>query len=231
MSNDSIIKKIKALRAKSSNAASTEAEMEAAIKTAAKLMAKYEIVESDLRDRGVEGIVEGCSFKHNHHRNIFIETISYQIGKYTEVKTYIRAGSFIAVGTEADVQFALYIAELTLSSCGNAWRKHRKEQFGKLKHSQREYFRKSYFAGYATSCEQMLRTMTFEREKAKREKAKNDTGTDLVVLKNALSQDYVDKMWNGVGESSALPEIDIDFKSYFVGKDEGEKLEIHNAIE
>lgn len=51
MADESILHKIRALRAKASNAASTEAEVEAAAAAITKLMMKYDIDESDLVER------------------------------------------------------------------------------------------------------------------------------------------------------------------------------------
>lgn len=94
------IAKIRALRARASDAVSSEAEAEAAARIAAKIIAEHEITEAELIERGVAGITEG---EHNRGRRTAHPALSicaFNIGQLCECRALSSRGSNIWVARD-----------------------------------------------------------------------------------------------------------------------------------
>jgi len=192
-SRDDVIARIKALRARAADAASSEAEAEAAARIAAKIIAEHEVSEAELIDRGTSGISEG---EHNGQRSRMHPTLhvcSFSIGRLSECMSLIRGGANIWVGQPEDVEFALYLCELIQGASERAYQDHRQGRFTRAPSAK---YRRSFHMGFGLGLAKRMEAMVAERESARR--AKSETGTSLVVIKNALINEYMEKTRPGI---------------------------------
>ncbi len=189
MSNESIIKKIKALRAKVSNAASTEAEVEAAAKIAAKLMLEHDIAESLLQGEGIElkATRGGTSSAFMNDLDWAIYFCTNSIGAYTETRNYKdRDGTYKYVGMSHDVEMALYLTELVTMSAKKGWLRYAATLLRDGTEKTR-FARKGFYVGFSQACAKILTEMKQEREFARAEQARTSgTGTGIVLHKSNL---------------------------------------------
>jgi hypothetical protein len=185
MSQKDLIRKIRALREKAANAASSEAETLAAAEAAAKLIAKHEITESELSEANDEGDVKAAPFE--GARKTVCPSLNAAIGgicEFCQVDAYFsfvhRGSTLMIVGLEADRLMAMYLAELIQASAQRAWRAlllQNNVQPKRAPVSARNDFKTAFGLGVG----EKLRTLAKERLSQQA-----TTGTDLVVLKSEI---------------------------------------------
>jgi hypothetical protein len=181
-----IAEKIRALRAKASDAASTEAEAMEAARLAARLLARYELTEDDVaameRDE-LETIIskgEGA-----HYETIsFVRThLSVGISKLCEVKAYQKQGNHIVfTGIPHEVEMAHYLLEMLDAAAERGWKNFRKAEGITGRNTKA---RNGYMIGFANRMKEMLKEIVDARDAARR--AASPTGTALVLVDRKAS--------------------------------------------
>lgn len=213
---EDIAEKIRALRAKASNVASTEAEAAQAAAMIAKLLAKHDMTEDDIREYQEPGTVavQGSTEGRLH------PTLRYcwqGITELTETEAYLDRNDVLQyIGMEHDVEMALYLSEIIVSASIRAL----KAGFPKASTVQRN----SFFAGFGNA----LKDKLIELAKGRRA-AKTSTGTAIVVVKNAL----VDQFKKEAGLSLAKTRSRgsrVDGAYYEAGKQVGARLNLNRPI-
>jgi hypothetical protein len=177
----SIIKRIRAMRAKASNDASSEAEAEAAAGRAAKLMAEYDLAESDLgsdqeRDEVAYATASGGKTLHPVDRGT-----AMAIAKLTETEVWQSDGRLNFAGMPMDLEMAIYLVEMLRSAAERGWMGGYADQpmTGRMAVGD---FRDGFYLAFASHVSQRIMDLAREREAARA----TSTGTDLMITKRGL---------------------------------------------
>lgn len=189
MTDQSIIEKIRNLRAKAADAAATEAEAEQAAAMAARLLAKYDINECDLQqtDSSNRGTV-GAYQTHKNSLHVTLVYCAIGIAELTETKAYKTGGRLNFVGTGPDVEMGLYLAEMIRGAADRAWKTYRINTMqGARSASDMNRRRRSFLMGFGVRLNERLKELAEER------KASRGTGTDLVVVKDEIIKSVLEQ--------------------------------------
>jgi hypothetical protein len=181
-----LIARVKALRARAGDTASSEAEAEAAARIAAKIIAEHELTEAELRERGTGGIAEGVHNDGRARLHPALERAAFEIGQLTECAALTRRGANVWVGQPADVAFAIYLCELIEGAAERAYKAHwrRVALFAPSAH-----YRQSFMAGFGTGIAHRLSALTERRKNERR--ATGASSTSLVTVKSAIIESYL----------------------------------------
>ena len=182
MANEDIINKIKALRAKVNNAASTEAEVEAAAKMVAKLMMQHDVSEDLLNDKKAPDGVHARTETMKNDIDVVIQYCWQPIEKFTETKCYRDNGAINYIGLPHDVEMALYIFELVTMSAKRGWLRHSAKMFDEGGSVRTKGARVGYYTGFGTQIAIMMLELHEERQKAR----SVSTGTAIVIRKQDI---------------------------------------------
>lgn len=177
-----ILNKIKALRAKATNEASTEAEMQEAAKLVAKLMTKHDVSEADLseterpRYRGAHANMG----KVKHDLQVCRERVAWSVQNLTGTKFWMsdRGQVINCAGVDHDVEMAVYLMEMITMTAKREWRMYSASLFDEEGITRTKDRRPSFYASFAIRASAMLDELADTRTKA--------TGTALVVSKKEI---------------------------------------------
>jgi hypothetical protein len=198
MSQQDLINKIRNLREKAANEASTEAEAIQAAEMAARLMAKHEVSETELAEAARDGLVTAEAYE-DGRKSICpaVEAALDGISAFTQTGVYISSTkrkrervwtrSAMIVGLPADREMAIYLMLLIEGAAGRAWKDHHKQyraHFSFLSSGQLSKARESFKLGFGIKITQRLIDLA-----RKRKDEQASTGTDLVVHKEAMIAD------------------------------------------
>lgn len=175
---ETIITRVKALRARASDEASSPAEVAAAAQRAAKLISKHELTEADLRDTATNGVTEGNFDSDRRTRSVALEYAAQGIGSLTECLVLWRGAEACAFGLPSDVEFALYLFELVTGAANRGW----KAYYRKLGYRPGPASRNDYMRGFGRQVTIEFCTLAADRRSAR----KATKGTSLLVMKNTL---------------------------------------------
>lgn len=218
MSNkrEEIADKIRALRAKASNVASTEAEAAQAAAMIAKLLSRYDMTEDDVRDYDDDkaGAVQGATDEKMHP---VLGACWSGICKLTETEAYKNLrGRLCFVGMEHDVEMALYLGEIITSAADRAL----KAGFPKATAHQKA----SFYAGFGAALKEKLVELAGQRQAAK-----TATGTAIVVRKDQLVRSFLSeaglKLGKGKGRSTRA-----DAAFYQAGRTVGGAMNLNRPL-
>jgi hypothetical protein len=177
---ETIIKKIRALRARAADGASTESEAAIAARIAAKLLEEHNLSLSEL-DLKAEG-VDHQGWGKDGRRAVAPEHLAAMgIAKLCGVKVWKTGNRLNILGVSHDVEAALYFLDLTRNAIRLAW----KEEKASLGYNDASYcinFKK----GVASRLGERFRDLAIEQERARA-----STGTGLVVVKDALINQWL----------------------------------------
>lgn len=182
-----IIRKIKALRARAADAASSENEAAKAAEVADRLLREHNInlSELDVRAEGVQKSVWGAG-----RRTRGPETFAAQkIGDATNCGVWVaNGGEIVYLGNPADVEVALYFTDLISNAAEACLRAYRKtENYARLSH----YFSARKIASdYRIGVCHRLGERILEQVQLERKP--QASGTGLVVVKNALIKQWLE---------------------------------------
>ncbi|MCL4065322.1 DUF2786 domain-containing protein [Pseudomonas sp. GX19020] len=183
-----IIAKVRNLRARAGDSASSEGEAAAAARIAAKIIAENQLTEAELRQRGTGGVSEATHNDGRAKKHPALDAAAAAIGLLTECTALVRRGANIWVGQPDDVAFAIYLCELIEGASERAYRAHWTRNFMS---APRPFYRQSFMTGFGHGVAQRMITLTREREADRKRAAEKKGGTDIVVLKDALVADYL----------------------------------------
>lgn len=217
MNQDDILRRIRALMAKTTDNGATEEEALAAARKVGELVDKYELDLSSISLREEVCIRKGVEVgRTNAHP---VQYTAVAISKYTDTKAWIglpnRTIHFF--GLKPDVEVAIYLTHLFRTALEREWR-----GFGaSLTHTRRH--RTSFMRGMAGRLSERLEQMKADREKAKA------TGTSLVVAKGHLVSEQFAK--SGVKLGNPKPRTRRVFaSSYKAGQAAGDRVAINPGV-
>lgn len=222
---EDVIARIRALRARAADAASSEAEAEAAARIAAKIIAENEITEAELVDRDTSGVDER---RHNQGRRTEHPALKYcacNIGRLTECRSLIRGGENIWIGQPEDVEFAIYLCELIQAASERAYARWWPRSYHRAPGAA---VRHDFLGAFGSAVGGRLAEMAAERWFARQ----RQTGTGLVVVKQALIDGYVAQTYGEVAKQrSSKMRREINFLAALAGTVEGQSLALSRPIE
>jgi hypothetical protein len=179
---DRIREKIGALLQKNKDNGASEAEANAAMSYAAKLMSEYGVTLDDIRSQNEASIdfVKKCMNEGEKNLSVFDRLVSPAIARYTDTKawndkTVRRTSRLTFFGYRVDVELAEYILEVCKRASDTEWKKFS----AKLPVGARHKARKSFLSGMAVRLSERLRELKTENVQ------KND-GRQLVVVKTEM---------------------------------------------
>lgn len=221
---DAIIKRIRALRARAADAASTEAEAEIAARKAAQLLNEHNInlSEFDVRADGVHRE----KWNSGQRTQPVAALATFGIEAACNVRMFYQGGIVSIVGAPADVEVALYYLDLVKAACERCWSTfQRSGQFralrdgGRSVHSLGFSFRK----GVAIRIGERLKAMAAESQRA----PESSTSRALVPVKDAMIQQWLhdQKIRLRSGKSTVS-----DGAGYHAGRDAGDRVSINRGL-
>lgn len=181
MTDETIIQRIRNLRAKATDAATSEAEAIACAKKAAKLLEEHDLSEADLsettHERRADSLQVNVRCDSRGKPPYLVAILTGAIADYTQTRAFLAQGGVLVYGTEADTEMAAYLIEMTLYAHDQAWIKFRTEAAwipGQSKAQRANGFTIGFAIAVADTLEEL---------KTAREAAQAATGTALVVSK------------------------------------------------
>ena len=184
-----IIDRVKALRARAGDAASSPAEVEAAAQRAAKLIAEHELTEADLREATADAIhTEGFN-KGRRTKPIHLNECAHGIERLSETTAiWRRGGELHFFGFPEDVAFALYLVELVNGAATRAWKTHLSRRTFRTARALNNA-RHDFLLGFGGAVACAFYEAAYRRDADRR--AAQSTGTNLVALKGQIIADHL----------------------------------------
>jgi hypothetical protein len=225
--NDAIIHKIRSLRAKATNAASTEAEIEAALAAITKLMMKHDIDETDLAES--QRTSEARHYETGVHLNetdAIINRCWNGICTLTETKlwrTKERKGAkYSYIGDPVDVEMAIYLHEMIVIHGRRGWYAYRANlsETGQKKNSQSRFDFYSSFGDRINARMKEFAKMRMEQR----------SSTALVVRKDTLIKEKMDEMGIKLRKSRASQKVARDVNAYYAGVSAADRVNLNRPF-
>ena len=224
---DEILDKIRNLRAKASNAASTEAEAQTAAMMAAKLLQKHDVKETELEIQE-----EGAAHKKTAAARVMPEILNYcalGIERLTETKTYAEAGTQLCyIGTPHDVEMALYLTEMLVGASKRAWSEAAGDDTADFKEMTKR--RLSFYQGFGCRVHNRLMALANERAEARMQARGTATGSALVVVKSALIKAKMEEMGLELIPGKKRNIGLVDPKAYAKGASAGDQVNLNRPL-
>lgn len=184
-----LLDKVRALRAKAGDAASSKAEVLASLAMLAKLVAKYDIDETELATKTKHDILSGEYQTGQKRLHTALLCCGRSIEYFTETKMWKvgSTGQIKFAGLPSDVEMALYLVELVQCGADRAY----VDFYRKFKDTHRHAdlrgagVRTGFMMGFGTTVAARLRALKDEYRK------RPATGTSLVLVKTDLIRGYL----------------------------------------
>ncbi len=225
--NNDIIERIKALRAKVNNAASTQAEVEAAARLVSKLMIQHGVVEAQLVERkaganGVHATTEPMKAGIDSVMTRCWEALE----AFTETKVYVDDKQrFNFIGLDFDVETAMYLFELITMSAKRGWHKHSAKMFDEDGETTTKYARDSFYIGFGIQISKMLDDLKEERRGARA----GLTGTHIVVYKGDAIKSKMREMGISLRKSRARSSSIDSTDAFLSGQTRAKEVNLSTA--
>lgn len=224
MTREEAIARIKALRARASDEASSEAEASAAAVRAAKIIAQFEVTEAELIERGTAGVTEAEHNAGRRYPHPTLEIAACSIGRFTECHPLWHRGANVWVGQPEDVEFALYLCEMIQNAAERSYQCHWKSRWYQAPNA---HYRKSYLTGFGLSIVSTLERMVTARCK---ERTAQGGRTDLVVVKAALIGNYMAETYPDIKERDTRKRKEPNLIAYVAGCQAGHHVNLNRPI-
>lgn len=223
-----ILDTIRNLRAKASDAASTEAEAMAAASIAAKLLQKHDVKETELEIKK-----DGAKHGATDQAKVLPEVLNYcavAIEKMTETECYQVGAQINYIGIPSDVEMALYLSEMLVGASKRAWYTVGSELYG-LSFAQMTKARLSFYQGFGVALHNRLMQMATERAEARTAARGNSTGTALVMAKGSIIKTKMAEMGLELVEGEKRKIGAVDPSAYKAGSEMGHKVNLNRPVD
>lgn len=221
------IARVKALRAKASDAAATESEASAAAMMAAKLLSKYDIDESELVDVKNTGATEGAA----NNTKVLPEVLHWcwhGIQQLTETKCYIwKKSQMRFIGTPYDVEMALYLSEMLVGASKRMWIEYATDKH--LPFSKMMAMRNGFMHGFGERINQRLLELAKERQNERA--AKVSHSHELVVVKSDLIKEWQEQNGLRLVKGRVHNPGRTDLNSHLSGFAAGDRVNLNRPVE
>lgn len=190
---DRLKARIQGLRAKTTDNGCTEAEALSAAAKVAELLDRYDLSFTDVEIR--HATCERLEYETRHNKRIPLEDCIGAVANFCDCRVWREkapAGDprYVFFGLRSDIEAAHYLTELIdLAVRSELGRYKTSREYKQFRHQDRHLANASFTLGMITSIAEKLTAM-----KAGRDKANNDAGRHLVVLKSALVDAELDRL-------------------------------------
>lgn len=228
---NAVIETIQSLLNKAKDPACTEAEADAAMKMAQRLMEKNSLNEEKIAaqqasksDMFTKNIPTGRKTRHE----IFLYGISSAVGSFTSTKIFTRkatrgVATAVIVGFETDVQIAEYLLVIVKNAMETEFDKFMMTNRG-MRGMHGRSLRKDFMVGMSSRIIKRLAEMKRDMADANMSK----TGTSLVVLKDQIVEEAVAKMFKIRTTNTSLNVNTA--AAYYAGEKAGNNVALNKAI-
>ncbi|PIB90917.1 DUF2786 domain-containing protein [Caulobacter sp. FWC2] len=182
---DKLKARIQGLRAKTTDNGCTEAEALSAAAKVAELLDRYDLSLTDVEIR--EASCERREYETRHNKRIPLEECIGAVASFCDCRVWREKAPtgdprYVFFGLRADIEAAHYLTELIDSAVRSELGRYKTSaSYQRFRHQDRHMANASFTLGMVTSIAEKLTAM-----KAGRDRANNDAGRDLVVLKSAV---------------------------------------------
>lgn len=218
-----LVGRIRALQAKASNRASTEAEIETAMRMASRLIIENEISEDELREKGVSGMTSRAFCYRTKTPPLVLRETRSAILRLTQTTRWISKSGMDYAGEPADVEFAVYLSQLLVESAERCWQSYRRT-LPVTDRSSLYYLRRGFEVGFSRRMSERMNQLADEREGFR------STGTDLVVLKKELLRRFVEDELGVVFRNMKAPQTRFSRQTVQAGRDAAESLNLNRPL-
>jgi len=227
-----IIAKMKALRAKIGDKAATESEVEAAARMFAKLSVQHDIDESMLKEAGTE---KGFLAIWGAYKKKLPDVVNYvweAIQELTETRLWNSDGQLHIAGRRADVEMAMYIVEISVAAAKRGWFKYSAPHMGEGQKALNA-MRYGFNRGFGSGLRSKLISAATEKKQYREEKMGGEGSTALVVVKNALANEVLERLGVTIGESKkkAASSVNMDYDAYVAGREHSSTVNVRRPLE
>lgn len=191
MNTETIIEKIRALRAKASDSAATEAEAMAAAQMAAKLLERYDIEEAAVAEK-VERSCGEATARQRAALHPVTELTAAAIGRMTQTKPlrWLAKGSpgrIVFYGAPVDVEMAVYLSDMLTSAGERTMISALADQPKRARSSRSQIasFRDGFYGGFSERLCDRLSQLARDRETAA------SGSRDVAISKRAVIESYL----------------------------------------
>ena len=190
---DRLKARIQALRAKTTDNGCTEAEALSAAAKVAELLDRYDLSLADVDIRGAT--CERLEYETRHKKRIPLEECIGAVANFCDCRVWREktpAGDprYVFFGLRSDIEAARYLTELIdLAVRSELGRYKSSREYQQFRHQDRHMANGSFTLGMVASIAQKLTAM-----KAGRDRANNNAGRHLVVLKSAVVDAELDRL-------------------------------------
>lgn len=227
MDREAIIRKLVGIKAKMTNAASTEAEVESYTRMYNNLMRKYNLKETDIhiKEQGV-GSKTFTPRKDSVHEVVFLSNV---IAVVTETRVVtLNKTSVVFFGTQADIDYAEFLFRLCFNAIEQATTAFKAsplfEKINKLGRPVDEVIA-NFRVGFTINLNERLTKIAIENEKER------GTGNALIVLKNQLIAQMLDELGGTKPSDQALALYQGGNLDALAGFAEGDKVILRRQAE
>lgn len=225
MTNIHIIDRIKALRARAGDSASSPAEVQAAAQRAAKLIAEHDLSEADLADRYTNPITQGGTNSRRRTQPPELQLALHGISTLAEVQGLWIGGTATFIGLEQDVVFATYLAELTTGSAKRAWDEYLTTFPRRASPKAMRSFKYAFGNAVGTACHRLA------AERRIRRAATNGARTDIAVLKDQLIAEVFNRDFPEIGKARNIRTSALDMTAAVHGDYQGKRVDISRPLQ
>lgn len=201
-----MIQRVRALRAKAADAAATESEAQAAAEAATRLLLQYDLEEAELQVENPDRIVHQMIDIHPA-----VRLASNAIGALTETRpiehnTYtarLRSVDLRFYGQPADVEMAMYLAELVRAAAERGWMQAFMNQPMSAANRKLDIteFRNGYYEGLGVRLGTRIRELADDRAFAR----SNNNQTALVVAKRGQINVVLEEIYETITKRKFKP--------------------------
>lgn len=225
MTTETVIERIKALRAKVNSVGSTEAEVEAAARLVAKLMLQHDIDEESLTENKRASGAHAHTDKMTKELDVVFRYCWSGIEALTETKSYHENDRIYYIGLDYDVETALYVFELIAMSARRGWFRHSAKMFDEQGATKTLQARSSYYVGFGSSMQKVLERLSEERKQARYASA-GMTGTAIVLRKSDVIKEKMTELGLELRKTRGK-RVDLsDSNAFRHGRDAAEKVNV-----
>lgn len=230
-----IRERVQALLSKTEENGCTKEEAMAAAEKARSLIEKHQI---DIGEEGVreEGVVTKQTKRTAGAKRLYTFT-AFAISKYTETFCYIHTtprsaknkGSVLkSIGNEDDADLAVWLAETLLNTFEKEWRNYRftPEYRKGCEKAHGRALRTAFQDAFCDVVSQRLRELVEQRQRAQ-EQAQG-TGTELVVVKDALIEQYKEQSGLKLSKASFVGSTQEEYARQ-AGARAGRRADLHKG--
>lgn len=220
-SNERILRILRELQKRTTEAGCTEAEALAAAEKMGRLMEEHDIEVGEIGMREeASGATKRKLFAADDYAGVLITGLKHfcSLIAYIDRNELSVAACYVIFGMEHDLEIATYLYEICSEAMEEEWVRYMDVHGYSMKK------RQSFRMGFSSRVYRRLLDMKAERDARTYQK----TGTSLVVVKDAIVKSEFEKLGIKLGKGKAQQAADAG--AYYSGQAAGERVNLNNPL-